>query len=103
MNENFVYGPLGGDSARDYSPLTKDELQQITFSLGHCYGTATKVPRHVHVLQYSYRLGEKLHEAVRLSLEEAVDGRGFLHENLTYSKGEGNEATKLVARPHFSS
>eukprot|EP00548_Thalassiothrix_antarctica_P021134 CAMPEP_0194179776 /NCGR_PEP_ID=MMETSP0154-20130528/13179_1 /TAXON_ID=1049557 /ORGANISM="Thalassiothrix antarctica, Strain L6-D1" /LENGTH=790 /DNA_ID=CAMNT_0038895255 /DNA_START=366 /DNA_END=2738 /DNA_ORIENTATION=+ len=54
-NENYVWKPEKEDSSR-VTQLTKQKLQQITYSMTFQYGTATKAVRMVPVIKYSVRL-----------------------------------------------
>jgi len=53
LNDNLTIKPLGSGSG---TPLSKIELQKMTYHMSFQYGTATKAVRTVPVLYYSSRL-----------------------------------------------
>jgi eukaryotic translation initiation factor 2C len=53
LNENVVWRP---SAENEVTPLTKDELQLITYHMSYQYATATKAVRMVPVIYYSHRL-----------------------------------------------
>jgi hypothetical protein len=55
LNENFVWRPWSnGDNC---TPLTKEAIQKMTYSMSFQYGTATKAVRMVPVVKYAVKLG----------------------------------------------
>lgn len=87
-NENLVFCPSSSGRA---SPLTKENLQLMTYWMGFQYATTTKAPRLPAVLQYSMRLAN-LSIGFGDYLVERTPGRFALapDEHDVYRKANGD-------------
>lgn len=53
-NENACWGPAG------MTPLTKENLINVTYQMSFKYGTATKATRDIPLIKYAKKLGNQV-------------------------------------------